>query len=182
MSQQGDIHGHSRALEGSADYGFGAFVRTPNGLERDLAELGPSPGHDRYARDDRQLARLYACEHERRFDAHGARGPFGEYDLRRSQALSARSSFWERVKGALRGKPANHMRPDPRIQEDVADRLSYDPALDASAVDVLVEHGEVTLSGLVDDRRAKRVAEIAAEGIVGVKAIHNHLRVRRLPG
>jgi hypothetical protein len=43
---------------------------------------------------------------------------------------------------------------------------------------VLVENGEVTLSGVVEDRRAKRLAADIAEDVLGVTDIHNQLKVR----
>jgi uncharacterized damage-inducible protein DinB len=37
----------------------------------------------------------------------------------------------------------------------------------------------VTLSGEVEDRRAKRLAEDVAEQVMGVRDVHNHLKARR---
>jgi BON domain-containing protein len=51
------------------------------------------------------------------------------------------------------------------------------PDLDATDIDVAVEDGEVTLSGTVDDRDARWLAEDLAEAISGVRAVHNRLRV-----
>ena len=42
-----------------------------------------------------------------------------------------------------------------------------------------VKEGEVTLEGAVDDRRMKRKAEDIAEGVMGVKQVHNQLRVEK---
>lgn len=74
--------------------------------------------------------------------------------------------------------PRNWTRSDERIADDVHQRLTDDPHVDASDVDVKVENGEVTLSGLVDDRRAKRRAEDCAESVSGVRHCQNNLRVR----
>ena len=49
--------------------------------------------------------------------------------------------------------------------------------LDASDVDVAVQNGEVTLSGTVDSRYAKRLAEDIAESVSGVTNVQNNLRV-----
>ncbi len=78
-----------------------------------------------------------------------------------------------------RGKgPKGYVRSDQRIEEDVCERLADDPDLDASAISVTVENGEVTLAGLVDDRRAKRRAEDCTEAAYGVRHVQNNLRVR----
>ena len=52
-----------------------------------------------------------------------------------------------------------------------------DPHLDAAEIEVEVKDGEVTLSGTVDSREAKRHAEDVAEQATGVKDVHNRLRV-----
>lgn len=81
--------------------------------------------------------------------------------------------------GSFRGKgPKGYVRSDERIQEDVSDRLSDDDTLDASDIVVEVSGGEVTLSGYVDSRRAKRTAEDCADQCAGVIHVQNNLRVR----
>jgi osmotically-inducible protein OsmY len=42
-----------------------------------------------------------------------------------------------------------------------------------------VKDSEVTLSGTVDDRTDKRVAEDVAESVSGVKNVQNNLRVKQ---
>jgi hypothetical protein len=79
-----------------------------------------------------------------------------------------------------RGKgPRGYKRPDDRIREDVSDRLSDDPVVDASDVEVSVREGEVTLSGHVDSKEAKRRAEDLVERVSGVTDVQNNLRIRR---
>lgn len=74
--------------------------------------------------------------------------------------------------------PMNYQRPDPRIHEDVCDRLTEDDEVDASQIEIKVEHGEVTLTGTVGSREMKRRAEEIAEDVPGVKDVHNQMRVR----
>ncbi|MPZ34930.1 MAG: BON domain-containing protein [Rhodospirillales bacterium] len=74
------------------------------------------------------------------------------------------------------------VRSDDRIREDVCDRLMEDPHFDASAIDVRVENGDVTLNGAVDSRRARRRAEDLAERVGGVKNVYSGLRVTHRPG
>ncbi|HEX6010675.1 MAG TPA: BON domain-containing protein [Geminicoccaceae bacterium] len=85
----------------------------------------------------------------------------------------------ERVDQDHRGRgPKGWRRSDQRIAEDVNDRLTDDPDVDASDVEVRVEDGEVTLSGTVDSRVARRRAENLAEDVRGVGHVQNNLRVR----
>jgi osmotically-inducible protein OsmY len=78
-----------------------------------------------------------------------------------------------------RGKgPKGYIRTDERIREDVNDRLSDDPMLDASDIEVTVASGEVTLNGLITTRQDKRRAEDLAEAVSGVQHVQNNLRVK----
>jgi hypothetical protein len=77
--------------------------------------------------------------------------------------------------------PRGYRRSDERILEDVSDRLTEDPRVDASEIQVQVQGGEVTLTGTVDSREARRRAEDVAEGASGVTYVMNNLRVRQ-PG
>lgn len=78
-----------------------------------------------------------------------------------------------------RGKgPANYRRTDERILEDVCDRLTEDPSIDARNVQVTVNAGEITLDGTVDSRAAKRRAEDIVDDISGVGHVQNNLRVQ----
>lgn len=88
---------------------------------------------------------------------------------------------WERGRGmeglyAGRG-PRGYQRSDERIREDVCDRLSVDPWVDATDIEVTVLKGEVTLAGTVRDRNDKRRTEDLIENVSGVREVHNNLRV-----
>jgi osmotically-inducible protein OsmY len=73
--------------------------------------------------------------------------------------------------------PKSYQRSDERIREDVNDRLTEDPWLDASEIEVEVQSREVTLSGMVRSRRDKRRAEDIADSVSGVTHVQNNLRV-----
>jgi hypothetical protein len=73
--------------------------------------------------------------------------------------------------------PKNYRRSDQRIQEEVCDRLTSDPQVDASEIQVTVKDGEITLEGTVSERHMKRLAEDCAESVAGVSQVHNRLRV-----
>jgi osmotically-inducible protein OsmY len=81
--------------------------------------------------------------------------------------------------GRFRGRgPKNYRRSDDRLREEVCDRLTDNEWLDASDVEVNVVAGEVILTGSVDSRYAKRLAENIAELVSGVSNVQNNLRVR----
>ena len=50
--------------------------------------------------------------------------------------------------------------------------------LDASNIEVQVQNGEVTLTGAVANRRAKRLAEDISDSVFGVQDVHNRLQVQ----
>ncbi len=90
----------------------------------------------------------------------------------------ARPSAWFGGEGPHRGVgPKGYVRSDERIRELVCDDLMDDPWVDASGIEVAVKDGEVTLSGTVSDRDAKRWAEDAAEHVGGVRHVQNNLRI-----
>ena len=92
------------------------------------------------------------------------RGSFGEQEKQRGQF-------------AGRG-PKGYKRSDDRIREDVNEALTRNPDIDASDIEVKVESGEVTLTGTVDSRQTKRLAEDLAEDCSGVHEVHNQLRIK----
>jgi osmotically-inducible protein OsmY len=101
---------------------------------------------------------------------------FGDEDAERRRQMDA---FRE---GRHRGRgPKGYARSDERIREDVCDRLSDDPIVDPSDVEVQVSNCEVTLSGTVDSRAERRRAEDCAERVSGVTHVQNNLRVKQAP-
>jgi osmotically-inducible protein OsmY len=84
---------------------------------------------------------------------------------------------WDRPNYVGRG-PRGYRRGDDRIREDVCDRLTDDPRVDASDVDVNINNGEVTLSGSVRTRQEKRITEDVVENITGVREVNNNLKVK----
>ena len=84
-----------------------------------------------------------------------------------------------RASGGHRGRgPQGYKRSDERITEEVHERLTDDPWLDASHIQVAVSGGEVTLTGTVEDREAKHRAERIVEDLSGVHHVQNNLRVQ----
>jgi osmotically-inducible protein OsmY len=101
---------------------------------------------------------------------HGPAGSWREW--RGRHASYGTDGGWHVGKG-----PSGYTRSDERIREDVCDRLTDDPYVDATHVEVSVQGGEVTLGGSVDRREDKRRAEDIAERVSGVREVNNRLRV-----
>ena len=85
---------------------------------------------------------------------------------------------YQRGQFAGRG-PKGYKRSDERIREDINEELTRHPEIDATEIEVQVQAGEVTLSGTVDERRSKRLAEDIAERCSGVNEVHNQLKVKQ---
>jgi osmotically-inducible protein OsmY len=98
----------------------------------------------------------------------------GDEDAARRRRMDARNQGQHTGKG-----PKNYKRSDSRIEEDINDRLTYESYIDASDVTVSVENGEVTLTGTVLNRYAKRQVEDIAESVRGVTNVENRLRIKR---
>ena len=97
---------------------------------------------------------------------------FGDNDAERRRQQ-------DQYQGEHRGRgPKGYTRSDERIREDINDRLSDDSWVDASEIEVTVANREVTLTGNVDSRNAKRRAEDIAEQVSGVNHVSNNLRVK----
>jgi osmotically-inducible protein OsmY len=98
---------------------------------------------------------------------------FGDEEALRRRRIEARGEGNNRGRG-----PKSYRRSDERIRDDINDRLTDNDWLDASDVEVVVLSSEVTLSGTVDSRYAKRIAEDIAESVTGVSNVQNNLRVQ----
>lgn len=79
---------------------------------------------------------------------------------------------------SFRGRgPRNYVRSDARIAEDLNERLTDDPSVDAGEIEVSVKDGLATLTGSVESRWMKHRAEDIVEACSGVKDIDNRIRV-----
>lgn len=74
--------------------------------------------------------------------------------------------------------PKNYKRSDERIEDDVNNLLWANDMIDASDMEVKVENREVTLTGTVESRYEKRLAEDIAESVWGVIDVLNLVRVK----
>lgn len=112
-------------------------------------------------------------------------GGYGERQGRHAQSGHGRGGsqfrdgeFQERQARGFRGRgPQGYVRPDERIRDDIIDRLTDDPQLDASEILLMIEDGVVTLTGNVPERRMKHRAEDIAAEATGVRDVRNEIRV-----
>jgi hypothetical protein len=85
--------------------------------------------------------------------------------------------------GSQRGRgPRNYQRSDERIREDICDVLLQDHQIDATDIEVVVNRGEVTLTGKVADRWEKFRSEDISANILGVRDVTNQLKVEEIGG
>ena len=141
------------------EFGGGGFQRfgDPYGFESGYARTPEASYPAGYGREGFGPAGSYAGEGDDRRPAFG----WGEGRQQSKRGLG----------------PKGYVRSDERIREDICDRLTDDPSLDASEIEVKVANCEVTLSGTVDSRDEKRSAEDWAESIAGVQNVQNNLRI-----
>ena len=84
-----------------------------------------------------------------------------------------------RPQGPHRGRgPRGYVRSPARIYEDLCDRLTDNPFIDASDIEVTVDGTDVSLTGTVRDTIALRQAQAIAEEVAGVSHVHNRLLIR----
>lgn len=157
----GDVYG--RSYGGAAGYTGSGYGES---YSRSAGRSYGEGGYGRYAGDE------------------GRRGAFGfgGYGGQGGAQTTGGGRMWEQGSqqaiGEHRGKgPRGYRRSDERVREDVCDRLTDDPFLDASNIEVTVKDCEVTLSGAVNSREDKRRAEDLIERISGVRDVTNNLRV-----
>jgi hyperosmotically inducible periplasmic protein len=75
--------------------------------------------------------------------------------------------------------PRSYVRPDERIIDDICERLTRDPRVDASYIEVRSHRGEVTLGGSVGTWIETRWAGEIAADVYGVRHVQNDLRVAK---
>lgn len=194
-------------VRGESDFGDrasdeSAGQRHPIGERDSRGDPWKSP--DRWHGDDRTMDRERVSEHSRRSRDHEARrrghggetghdtswsgastGTYGQGQYG-SRGVPWYDTSWDRgepePEGPFAGRgPKGYQRADSRIGEDVSDRLTDAPDIDASEIEVTVNNGEVTLSGTVRNRYEKRRSEDVSERVAGVRDVHNNLRINRSP-
>ena len=157
---------YGRGAQGGGAEGptFGDYGSLPSGAERRYGSEGEENYDRGYGRpdDDRNIGEGYRGGRD--YAAGPGHVAFG-YRPRPGEV-------------SHRGRgPRNYVRSDDRIRDDINERLTQDRFVDASDIDVVVNRGEVTLTGAVDSRLARRRVEDIADAVLGVTHVQNNLRV-----
>jgi hypothetical protein len=84
----------------------------------------------------------------------------------------------EQRRSSSQQKDSKHpIRKDEWIRQDVKNSLYSISEIDATEIEVSVESGMVMLSGKVENRLSKKIAEAAAEKCLGVVEVKNNLKI-----
>lgn len=148
----------------------------------------PRPYQPTFREGDRQFSRTEALQDETEYvhdqfgqGAHYEGIYFGSPNTAKENPMFGRNEFKHYPGGNLahKGKgPKGYRRSDERIHEDVCERLTWDPYIDASEISVHVQDAIVILNGTVESRPMKRAVEDLCEQIDGILEIRNELRVK----
>ena len=167
--------GHQGGLnQGGFGEGYGLSRYGQSGYEQSGYGQGVRSGSQRGQRGGSQQADGWTAEPDemkwgRQQGLYGSSEYGGYISSQRSQ-----KSYQSHV-----GKgPKGWQRSDERIREDVCEALARHPEVDASDIDVKVQNCEVTLTGNVTEREAKRIAEDVVERVFGVKDVQNQIKVK----
>lgn len=183
-SQSSGDYGQGRQYTGeygrsgsySRGYGrqqYGGSRRESEGQRGDLYGGYGYGREGRYGRDYDRTAELGQGNRFRGYDWQEE-----AYDI--SPGRFDSGDWW--ISGPETGRgPQGWQQTDERIHEEVCNRLTQHGLIDASNITVEVNDYEVTLTGTVDSRRTKRMAEDVADSVMGVRDIHNRLRVETTP-
>jgi hypothetical protein len=160
------------------DQGYGPFDQGQSGwrsARQDRWDRGYGT-YDRGQRDRQNRWDMMEPGREERWD----RGYETDWEEDFDQPVYWTYEEWWVVPGPFEGiSPRGYQRSDERIFEEVCERMSQHGRLDASNIQVEVKDGEVILSGEVDNRQSKRIAEDVAESVSGVSEVNNQIRVEQ---
>ena len=163
---------------GGTSYGRGGFGGGQQRGYGEFRESGRSPSAwrpEESSRERQQYGRQYESQSFDQPYPPGFQSDFGS--SQRSRSGFGREGYGE--SGAHRGKgPKGYTRSDERLKEVICEKLTDDPMIDASEIDIEVTGQIVKLTGTVDDRSTKYEVEELIERCGGVKDIDNQLRVR----
>jgi len=108
---------------------------------------------------------------------HGVGNFESNYDLASAQPRRIDSAIggWNDHRGK---GPKGYRASDERVRERLCEMLTDDPRIDATDIDVHVQEGNITLTGLVDSRRTKFLVEELVANTCDTE-VTNRLNVRR---
>ena len=146
--------------------------------------LGPyGPGHWAWRDDPRRFVPEHLRPGKSRPEGRVPRGEDSRlYDDEVGQRRDEAERGRERESPSYAGLgPSRYRRSDEKIYDDVNQRLTDHPAVDARDVEVFVEDGVVTMKGQVPTRAMKLWAEDAARLTTGVREVRNELQIASGP-
>lgn len=188
--RMGQGYGESSSYGQNPGYGYGRGGREEGAMSYGYQE-------NQY-RQQRQYGQQYGQQFDQQFDPYqdqqrqrgqfsqfGASNQFGQqnqYGQQRQfgQHLDDPSYSGQSRQAQYRGSgPRNFTRSNERILEEVNERLTDDPWLDAADITVRCADGRVQLEGQVRDRWMKHRAEDIVDACMGVRDIDNRLQIQR---
>ena len=181
----------SGSFRPQSEYGRGGSRQSFGGQERDFSgSSGRYPGSG-YPAGDSQDQYRYAWSQQDSQSGMGRGSGGGQFQPSQNYGSGSQRGGqqgfqnWgseygqQQQSGRFSGKgPKGYRRNDERIIEDISERLSQHPEVDASDIEVKVTEGTAVLTGTVPERRMKRMAEDVAEQCSGVNDVRNELRVK----
>lgn len=93
----------------------------------------------------------------------------------RVNAENLKVEWWDRDRFASRNPPT--LRPDVEVKSAIEDALAYDARVNHDDVNVFVDSGRVTLTGVVPSLQSKNTASETAQNTLGVMRVRNYLTV-----
>jgi osmotically-inducible protein OsmY len=182
--------GYDRDSYTGSEYGRGARRREGYRGEYERGTgYGRGGSRGEYDRGFTERSGGSSDPYRRTFGTYGERGHAGsreygrmsDYETGESSSMPytyrAYSETWY-IPGPYTGLgPSGWRRSDERINEEINERLAQHGQIDATNMIVSVTSGEVILSGSVNSRLEKRLAEDVAESCSGVREVQNNLRV-----
>jgi osmotically-inducible protein OsmY len=166
-----------------AQYEQGGYGRSRYG-QREQGGYGGEPGRfgssEWRPQESSRQRQGYGRQYESQsFDQPYPRGFQSEFGSSQGASRYGSGSQGYSEYGTHRGKgPKGYTRSDDRLKEVICEKLTDDPMIDASEINVEVTSQIVKLTGTVDDRSTKYDVEELIERCGGVKDIDNQLRVR----
>jgi osmotically-inducible protein OsmY len=171
--------GRERGFEGDRSYSQGGYREETGYREFDNPEWSSDAEQEQYYGTGSHYGGGFGTAPSSRASSAGTVGTSGYA----SEGAWSDSDDWtpesESDFISHRGRgPKGYQRSDERLLETICERLTDDPRIDASDIEVAVKDQTATLRGSVADRRTKYDVEEVVEAC-GVREIRNELRVNQ---
>lgn len=109
---------------------------------------------------------------------YGGQGSYGSQTGFGQTSMDTSGMTGQNWQGPYRGRgPKGYQRSNERLKEDICERLTDAPDVDASEIGIQCKDGIVTLEGSVESRHMKHRVEDIVDSCSGVRDVENRLRV-----